>query len=73
MTRDYEKLLRAKMLLVKVQTLLSETSGEIISPEEKKTLINSVEIQIQFLELKCDKFSESRWNYIWKFISCDMS
>jgi len=60
MTRDYEKLLRAKMLLVKVQTLLSETSGEIISPEEKKTLINSVEIQIQFLELKCDKFSESR-------------
>jgi hypothetical protein len=60
MTRDYEKLLRAKMLLVKVQTLLSETSGEIISPEEKKTLINNVEIQIQFLELKCDKFSESR-------------
>lgn len=60
MTRDYEKLLRAKMLLVKVQTLLSETSGEIISPEEKKTLINSVEIQIQFLELKCDKFSKSR-------------
>lgn len=46
MTRDYEKLLRAKMLLVKVQTLLSETSGEIISPEEKKALINSVEIQI---------------------------
>lgn len=60
MTRDYEKLLRVKMLLVKVQTLLSETSGEIISPEEKKALINSVEIQIQFLELKCDKFSESR-------------
>lgn len=60
MTRDYEKLLRAKMLLVKVQTLLSETSGEIISSEEKKALINSVEIQIQFLELKCDKFSESR-------------
>lgn len=60
MTRDYEKLLRVKMLLVKVQTLLSETSGEIISLEEKKALINSVEIQIQFLELKCDKFSESR-------------
>ncbi len=60
MTRDYEKLLRAKILLVKVQTLLSETSGEIISSEEKKTLIDSVEIQIQFLELKCDKFSESR-------------
>lgn len=60
MTRDYEKLLRVKMLLVKAQTLLSETSGEIISPEEKKDLINSVEIQIQFLELKCDKFSESR-------------
>ena len=60
MTRDYEKLLRVKMLLVKVQTLLSETSGEIISPEEKKALINSVEIQIQFLELKCDKFNESR-------------
>lgn len=60
MTRDYEKLLRAKMLLVKVQTLFSETSGEIISPEEKKILIESVEIQIQFLELKCDKFSESR-------------
>lgn len=60
MTRDYEKLLRIKMLLVKVQTLLSETSGEIISPEEKKALINSVEIQIQFLELKCDKFNESR-------------
>lgn len=60
MTRDYEKLLRVKMLLVKAQTLLSETSGEIISPEEKKNLINSVEIQIQFLELKCDKFSESR-------------
>ena len=39
MTRDYEKLLRAKMLLVKVQTLFSETSGEIISPEEKKILI----------------------------------
>lgn len=60
MTRDYEKLLRVKMLLVKVQTLLSETSGEIISSEEKKALINSVEIQIQFLELKCDKFNESR-------------
>jgi hypothetical protein len=60
MTRDYEKLLRAKMLLVKVQTLLSETSGEVISPEEKKALIDSVEIQTKFLELKCDKFSESR-------------
>lgn len=60
MTRDYEKLLRAKMLLVKVQTLFSETSGEIISPEEKKILIESVEIQIKFLELKCNKFSESR-------------
>lgn len=60
MTRDYEKLLRAKMLLVKVQTLLSETSGEIISPEEKKTLIKNIENSIQFLELKCDKFNESR-------------
>ena len=60
MTRDYEKLLRAKMLLVKVQTLFSETSGEIILPEEKKVLIDSVENQIQFLELKCDKFSKSR-------------
>lgn len=60
MTRDYEKLLRAKMLLVKVQTLLSETSGEVISPEEKKALIDSVEIQTKFLELKCDKFNESR-------------
>ncbi len=60
MTRDYEKLLRAKMLLVKVQTLLSETCGEIISPEEKKTLIKNVENSIQFLELKCDKFNESR-------------
>ena len=60
MTRDYEKLLRAKMLLTKVETLLSETCGEIISPEEKETLIDSVEIQIKFLELKCDKFSESR-------------
>ena len=48
------------MLLVKVQTLLSETSGEVISPEEKKALIDSVEIQTKFLELKCDKFSESR-------------
>lgn len=60
MTRDYEKLLRAKMLLVKVQTLLSETSGEIISPEEKKTLIENTENSIKFLELKCDKFNESR-------------
>lgn len=60
MTRDYEKLLRAKMLLIKVQTLLSETSGEIISSEEKKILIESVEIQIKFLELKRNKFSESR-------------
>lgn len=60
MTRDYEKLLRAKILLVKVQTLLSETSGEIISPEEKKTLIKNIENSIQFLELKCDKFGESR-------------
>lgn len=48
------------MLLVKVQTLLSETSGEVISPEEKKALIDSVEIQTKFLELKCDKFNESR-------------
>lgn len=60
MTRDYEKLLRAKMLLVKVQTLLSETSGEIISPEEKKALIKNIENSIQFLEQKCDKFGESR-------------
>lgn len=60
MSRDYEKLLRAKMLLVKVQTLLSETSGEIISPEEKKDLIKNIENLIQFLELKCDKFNESR-------------
>lgn len=60
MTRDYEKLLRAKMLLVKVQTLLSETSGEIISPEEKKALIENTENSIKFLELKCDKFNESR-------------
>lgn len=60
MTRDYKKLLKAKMLLVKVQTLFSETSGEIISPEEKKVLIETVENQIQFLELKCNKFTESR-------------
>lgn len=60
MTRDYEKLLRAKMLLVKVQTLLSETSGEIILPEEKKALIENTENSIKFLELKCDKFNESR-------------
>lgn len=60
MTRDYEKLLRVKMLLVKVQTLLSETSGEIISPEEKKALIENTENSIKFLELKCDKFNESR-------------
>lgn len=60
MTRDYEKLLKAKMLLLKAQTLFSETSGEIILPEEKKVLIDSVKIQIQFLELKCNKFSESR-------------
>lgn len=60
MTRDYEKLLRAKMFLVKVQTLLSETSGEIISPKEKKVLIENTENSIKFLELKCDKFSESR-------------
>lgn len=60
MTRDYKNFLKAKMLLDKVQTLFSETSGEIISPEEKKVLIESVEIQIQFLELKCNKFSESR-------------
>lgn len=48
------------MLLVKVQTLLSETSGEIISPEEKKALIENTENSIKFLELKCDKFNESR-------------
>lgn len=60
MTRDYEKLLRVKMLLVKAQTLLSETSGEIISPEEKKTLIENTENSIKFLKLKCDKFNESR-------------
>lgn len=60
MTRDYEKFLRAKMLLIKVQTLLSETSGEITSPEEKKTLIKNIENSIQFLELKCNKFNESR-------------
>lgn len=60
MTRDYEKLLRAKMLLVKVQTLLSETSGEIISPEEKKTLIKNIENSIQFLELKCESFDKGR-------------
>ena len=39
MTIVYEKLLRARMLLVKVQTLFSVSSGEIISPEEKKILI----------------------------------
>ncbi len=60
MTRDYEKFLKAKMLLLKAQTLFSEISGEIILPEEKKVLIDSVKIQIQFLELKCNKFSESR-------------
>lgn len=60
MTRDYEKLLRAKMLLVKVQTLFSETSGEIISPEEKKVLIDSLKTQTEFIEQKCEKFNESR-------------
>lgn len=60
MTRDYEKLLRAKMLLVKVQNIVFFSSDEVISPEEKKTLIKNIENSIQFLELKCDKFSESR-------------
>ena len=60
MTRDYEKLLRAKMLLFKAETLLSETSGEIISPEEKKVLIDSLKNQTEFIEQKCEKFSESR-------------
>lgn len=60
MTRDYEKLLRAKMLLVKVQNIVFFFSDEIISSEEKKTLIKSIENLIQFLELKCDKFGESR-------------
>lgn len=60
MTRDYEKLLRTKMLLVKVQTLLSETSGEIISPEEKKTLIKNIENSIQFLEQRCESFDKGR-------------
>lgn len=60
MTRDYEKLLRAKMLLVKVQNIVFFFSDEIISPEEKKTLIKSIENLIQFLELKYDKFNKSR-------------
>lgn len=60
MTRDYEKLLRAKMLLVKVQNIVFFSSDEIISPEEKKTLIKNTENSIKFLELKCDKFNESR-------------
>lgn len=60
MARDYEKLLRAKMLLVKVQSTVFFSSDEIISPEEKKTLIKNIENSIQFLESKCDKFSESR-------------
>lgn len=60
MLRDYEKLLRAKMLLVKVQTLFSETSGEIITSEEKKTLIKNIENSIQFLELKCESFDKGR-------------
>lgn len=60
MTRDYEKLLRTKMLLLKAQTLLSETSGDILSPEEKKVLIELLENQIRLLEQKCNKFDESR-------------
>ena len=60
MTRDFEKLLRVKMLLLKAETLLSETSGEILSPEEKKVLIDILENQIRLLEQRCDKFSESR-------------
>lgn len=60
MTRDYEKLLRAKMLLLKAETLLSETSGGIISPEEKKVFIDILENQIRLLEHRCDKFNESR-------------
>ena len=60
MLRDDEKLLRAKMLLVKVQTLFSETSGEIITSEEKKTLIKNIENSIQFLELKCESFDKGR-------------
>lgn len=60
MTRDYEKLLRAKMLLLKAETLLSETSGGIISPEEKKVLIDILENQIRLLEHRCNKFNESR-------------
>lgn len=61
MSRDYEKLLRVKMLLFKVETLLSETSGEIITPEEKKVLINSIENSIQFLEQRCESFNKGRW------------
>lgn len=60
MTRDFEKLLRVKMLLLKAETLLSETSGEILSPEEKKNLIDILDGQIRLLEQRCDKFSESR-------------
>ena len=60
MTRDFEKLLRVKMLLLKAETLLSETSGEILSPEEKKILIDVLDGQIRLLEQRCDKFSESR-------------
>ncbi len=60
MTRDYEKLLRAKMLLFKAEILLSETSGEIISSEEKKVLIDSLKTQTEFIVQKCEKFSESR-------------
>ena len=60
MSRDYEKLLRVKMLLFKVETLLSETSGEIITPEEKKVLINSIENSIQFLEQRCESFNKGR-------------
>lgn len=60
MTRDYEKLLRAKMLLTKVQTLLSETCGEIISSQEKKVLIRSLKTQTDFIEQKCESFNKGR-------------
>lgn len=60
MTRDYEKILRVKMLLLKAESLLFETSGGIISPEEKKVLIDILDGQIRLLEHRCDKFNESR-------------
>ena len=60
MTRDYEKLLRAKMLLTKAETLLSETCGEIISSQEKKVLIDSLKTQTEFIEQKCESFNKGR-------------